>query len=54
MKDVTITIYDKSTGKIIDQFLSDFEDMNELLSRMEDLLHDYDVPYFDLGWDYEI
>ena len=36
MKDVTITIYDKSNGQIIDQFLSDFEDMNELLSRMED------------------
>ena len=54
MKDVTITIYDKSNGQIIDEFLSDFEDMNELLSRMEDLLHDYNIPYFELGWDYEI
>ena len=54
MKDVTITIYDKSNGQIIDQFLSDFEGNNELFSRMEDLLHEYDVPYFELCWNYEI
>lgn len=54
MKDVTITVYDKTNSQIIDQFVSDFEDMNEMLSQMENILHDYDVPYFELGWHYEI
>lgn len=54
MEYVIITVYNKTNSQIIDIFVSEFEDMNELFSKIADLVLYYDVPYSELGWNYEI
>ena len=52
MKEYTITVYNVNTGKIIDTFVAEFENVTELCEFMDTELHKYDDKYTNL--DYKI
>ena len=50
MKEYTITVYNVNTGKIIDTFIGEFSNVDELRDFMDSELHNYNEPYLKLHY----
>lgn len=53
MIEFTITVINNKTGGLVDEFVTEFEDTNELASFMDSQIHNYDIPYTDLCYEFE-
>lgn len=54
MTEFKIKVFIKNTGEVIDEFVTDFEDTDELIENMEnEIIHDYDIPYNELFYVFE-
>ena len=52
MKEYTINVYNVNTGKIIDTFVAEFENLYDLSDFMDTQLHNYDDSYTNLNYKY--
>ncbi len=53
MIEFAITVINNKTGDIVDEFVGEFEDMDELEHFMKIEIHNYDIPYTDLCYECE-
>lgn len=53
MIEFKITVINNHTGDVVDEFVAEFEDTQELVGFMETEIHNYDIPYTDLCYEYE-
>ncbi len=53
MIEFKITVINNKTGDIIDEFVSDFEGTDEIIDTMEYEIHNYDIPYNDLFYEFQ-
>ena len=53
MIEFKITVINNHTGDVVDEFVAEFEDPQELVGFMETEIHNYDIPYTDLCYEYE-
>lgn len=54
MKEYEIDVYKVNTGEIIDTFTAQFTTVEELHNFMENETHDYDEPYYNLFYDFNL
>ena len=53
MIEFKITVINNHTGDVVDEFVAEFEDTQELVGFMETEIHNDDIPYTDLCYEYE-
>lgn len=54
MTEYLVTVYNNNTMEIIDEFLLYLYTVEELKDIMSNLIHDYNIPYTDIYWVYEV
>ena len=52
MKEYQIDVYNVNTGEKIDTFIGEFQSVSELKEFMDNELHNYDKPYFNLNYNF--
>ena len=52
MKEFTISVYNVNTLEILDEFIAEFETVNELREFMDNELHNYSEQYTNLDYQF--
>lgn len=52
MKEYQVKVYNKITKENIDEFVVEFETINELYEFIQNELHNYNEKYYNLDWSY--
>ena len=54
MKEFYVSVYNKNTMGVIDEFITLHENINDLKKAMGHIIHEYDIPYTNIYWVYEV
>lgn len=54
MNEYFVTVYNKRTMECIDEFVTSHENINDLKKAMSNIIHEYDIPYTNIYWVYEV
>ena len=54
MTEFLVTVYNKNTMTLIDEFVTSHENTNDLKKAMDNIIHEYNIPYTDIDWLYEV
>lgn len=50
MKECTIHLYQKETNKVIDEFIIDYHEISDIHEFIDNVIHDYDIPYYKITY----
>lgn len=53
MIEFKITVINNHTGDVVDEFVGEFEDRDELTRFMKAQIHNYDIPCTELCYEFE-
>ena len=53
MKECTVFVINKKTGKLVDEFVTDYVNDKQLEEFMSDEIHNYDISYNNLLYFYQ-
>ena len=53
MKECTVFVINKKTGKLVDEFVTDYINDKQIEEFMSDEIHNYDISYYNLLYFYQ-